>query len=394
MLLLCFALILSTGANVSCEKDKPLPEEPVLPALSVADARVERLAMPNSAFFFVSLDGKSDRDVTVSYRLIDGTARSGTDFTGNAGFVTVPAGSTSVSFEAPVTGSDLRQPNTEFSVELYNPAGCRLADSVAVCTIVNENGTRLPTSGEGFSTPLTYPGYTLVWADEFDGNALQTASWNYETGNGSNGWGNNEHQFYTSSPKNVFVSEGNLIIEARKETIETFPYTSARLTTKNKREFQFGRIDIRAKLPKGKGIWPALWMLGANISQVGWPRCGEIDIMELIGHEPNKVHGTLHWNGVNGHLHQGGSTALASGDFSDAFHVFSIIWREDQISWYVDDRLYYSMSRAGFGEAVYPFNAKQFFLFNVAVGGNWPGYPDGTTVFPQRMFVDYIRVFQ
>lgn len=393
LLLLC-AVVFTTGANVSCEKETPLPEEPALPALSVADARVGQLATPNSAFFFVSLDKKSNQDVTVAYRLIDGTAKNGIDFTGNGGAITLPAGSTSVSIEVPITGNDLRQPNTEFSIELYRPTGCRLADSMAVCTIVSENGTRLPTSDEGYRTPLTYPGYTLVWADEFDGNILQATSWNYETGNGSNGWGNNERQYYTSSPKNVFVSEGNLIIEARTETIETFPYTSARLTTKNKREFQFGRIDIRAKLPKGKGIWPALWMLGANIGQVGWPRCGEIDIMELVGHEPNRVHGTLHWNGVNGHVYRGGSTVLASGDFSDRFHVFSIIWREDSISWYLDEVLFYSISRPDFGAPVYPFNAPQFFIFNVAVGGNWPGYPDASTVFPQRMFVDYVRVFQ
>lgn len=392
LLLLC-AVVFTMGSNVSCEKEAPQPE-PALPALSVADAQAERLPVNTSAFFFVTLSEKSTQNVSVAYRLKAGTAQVNTDFLDKTGSITIPAGQLSVSLEVVVIGSDLRQSNSDFSIELFQPTGCKLTDSVAVCTLINENGTRLPTNNAGYSTPQSYPNYTLVWADEFDGNALQTSSWNYEIGNGSNGWGNNEHQYYTSNPKNVFVSEGNLIIEARRERIETFPYTSARLTTKGKREFQFGRIDIRAKLPKGKGVWPALWMLGANISQVGWPRCGEIDIMELIGHEPNKVHGTLHWNGTNGHAFRGGSTTLASGDFSDRFHVFSILWKKDTISWYVDDALFYSMSRPDFGEAVYPFNAPQFFLFNVAVGGNWPGYPDESTILPQRMFVDYIRIFQ
>ncbi len=392
--MLILTLFISFWANVSCSKDTALPDTPNLPSLTVADISAERLPTNSSAFFFVTLSAKSAANVSVNYRLKEGTARLNADFFDKTGAITIPAGQLTASFEVEIAGNNLRQSNTDFSVELFQPLGCTLADSVAVCTIVNENGARLPTADDGYRSPLTYPGYSLVWSDEFDGNALNTASWNYETGNGNNGWGNNEHQYYTSRVKNVFVSEGNLIIEARKDNIEGFLYSSARLTTKNKREFQFGRIDIRAKLPKGKGIWPALWMLGANISQVGWPVCGEIDIMELIGSEPNKVHGTLHWKGVNGHLYQGGSTVLASGDFSDEFHVFSIIWQEDTISWYLDDRLYYSMSEADFGNAVYPFNARQFFLFNVAVGGNWPGYPDQTTVFPQRMFIDYIRVFQ
>jgi beta-glucanase (GH16 family) len=392
--LLLSAVFFSMGTHVSCEKEKTQPQAPALPTVSVADAQVERLATPNSAFFFVVLDKQSTQNVSVAYRLKDGTAIIGTDYTGNAGTITIPAGSTSVSLEVSITGDNLRRPNNEFSIELYQPTGCTLLDSVAICTIVNENGARLPTNNAGFSTPATYPDYSLVWADEFDGNVLQTSFWNYEIGNGSNGWGNNERQYYTAHPKNVFVSEGNLIIEARKDNIDGFAYSSARLTTKSKREFQFGRIDIRAKLPKGQGVWPALWMLGANISDVGWPRCGEIDIMELIGHEPNKVHGTLHWNGTNGHAFRGGSKTLSSGNFSDAFHVFSIVWKQNQISWYVDNVLFYSMSSADFGGAVYPFNAPQFFIFNVAVGGNWPGYPDGTTVFPQRMFVDYIRIFQ
>jgi beta-glucanase (GH16 family) len=167
------------------------------------------------------------------------------------------------------------------------------------------------------------------------------------------------------------------------------------MTTQNKKQFKFGRIDIRAKLPVGKGIWPALWMLGANISTVGWPSCGEIDIMELVGTFPSRVTGTMHWKGVGGDRQlKGANYNLSSGNFSQQFHVFSIVWSTNSIKWYVDDQLFLSNSISDVGAANYPFNADQFLLFNVAVGGDWPGSPDGTTTFPQRMFVDYVRVFQ
>ena len=167
------------------------------------------------------------------------------------------------------------------------------------------------------------------------------------------------------------------------------------MTTQGKKEFKFGRIDIRAKLPVGKGIWPALWMLGANINTVGWPVCGEIDIMELVGTNPARVHGTMHWKPVSGaSINKGGSYDLSSGNFSDRFRVFSIIWEEDKVRWFVDDVLYFTFTKADVGAANYPFNAPQFLIFIVAVGGNWPGPPDASTFFPQRMYVDYVRVFQ
>jgi beta-glucanase (GH16 family) len=164
------------------------------------------------------------------------------------------------------------------------------------------------------------------------------------------------------------------------------------MTTQDKKFFKFGRIDIRAKLPVGKGIWPALWMLGTNINSVGWPACGEIDIMELIGTYPERVTGTMHWSGTS--QSKGLNYSLSTGDFSQQFHAFSIIWTQDNIQWFVDDQLYLSASSADVGVAAYPFNADEFFIFNVAVGGNWPGSPDNSTLFPQRMFVDYVRVFQ
>jgi beta-glucanase (GH16 family) len=171
-------------------------------------------------------------------------------------------------------------------------------------------------------------------------------------------------------------------------------YTSSRMITKGKQSFLYGRVDIRAKLPYGQGIWPALWMLGENFSSVGWPKCGEIDIMEMIGgsNRENTVHGTLHWDLDNAHASAGGSTSLVGETFSEKFHVFSILWNENEVSWLVDNKVYHTIdiTPAHMSE----FHKKHFFIFNVAVGGNWPGYPNATTEFPQRMKVDYIRVFQ
>jgi beta-glucanase (GH16 family) len=152
---------------------------------------------------------------------------------------------------------------------------------------------------------------------------------------------------------------------------------------------------MRAKLPVGKGIWPALWMLGSNIGSVGWPACGETDILELIGTYPSKVYSTLHWKASNGnHASLGSEFNLSSGDFSQQFHVYSAVWKQDTIQCMVDDQLICRLTKSDAWSANYPFNASQFFIFNVAVGGNWPGSPDGNTIFPQRMFVDYVRVFQ
>ena len=161
-------------------------------------------------------------------------------------------------------------------------------------------------------------------------------------------------------------------------------------------EFQFGRIDVSAKLPEGQGIWPAIWMLGHNFPTSGWPACGEIDIMELIGNEPSTVHGTAHWGtSWNVHQYSGDEITLPEGQkFSDAFHLFSIIWTENSITWLMDDQPYYSIDNTQMNGQPYPFNNSFFFIMNIAVGGNWPGYPNSSTIFPQTMQVDYVRVFQ
>jgi len=344
-----------------------------------------------------TLDKTTTVPASVDYTLKDGTAVAVKDFVAASGTVTIPPNKTMADLTITIKGdpSNTRQPNLTFNIVLSNPKNCTIAAGTAQAVIITEDGTNLTTDSTGYRTPLSYPGYKLLWNDEFSGDQIDPNNWNFEIGNGDNGWGNHELEYYTNSPKNVFVSNGNLIIEARKESISGFNYSSARMTTQNKKAFTFGRIDIRAKLPVAKGMWPALWMLGSNISTVPWPACGEIDIMELIGTDPKTTHSTLHWGAsTQSHASKGAAYTLPSGDFSQQFHVFSAVWVKDSINFLVDDQLYLTVSKTDLGTANYPFNDPQFFIFNVAVGGDWPGPPDNSTSFPQRMFVDYVRVFQ
>lgn len=270
-------------------------------------------------------------------------------------------------------------------VRAYGVSGRFIKTEVQV-TVFVENGTD---PDDGYTTPPTYDGMTLIWTDEFNGNTLDASSWTHELGPACC---NNELQYHRE--QNTSVADGYLVIEAREENIEGRNYTSSRMVTKNKVDFKYGRVDIRAKLPKGKGLWPALWMLGSNIDQVGWPSCGEIDIMEMVGGSTsdNTTHGTIHWDNDGQHASYGDGYMLTSGIFNDEFHVFTIIWTNASIIWYVDDVEFVvaDITPAGLNE----LHQDNFFIFNVAVGGNWPGSPDGTTVFPQQMIVDYVRVFQ
>jgi beta-glucanase (GH16 family) len=234
------------------------------------------------------------------------------------------------------------------------------------------------------------PGWTLLWHDEFEGPDLDTTRWVRETG--GDGWGNAELQFYTARRDNARIEDGYLVIEARREKAESRDYTSARLKTQGLGAWQYGRMEARIQIPRGQGLWPAFWMLGDNCAKVGWPACGEIDIMENIGKEPNRVHGTVHGPGYSGAQGVGRAHELPSGAFADAFHVYAVEWKPDTIRWYVDGTPYQTLTPKDLpGQWVYdhPF----FFLLNVAVGGHWPGSPDETTVFPQTMRVDYVRVY-
>ncbi|NHE59441.1 glycoside hydrolase family 16 protein [Cyclobacterium sp. GBPx2] len=249
----------------------------------------------------------------------------------------------------------------------------------------------------GFTSPMTYEGYALVWNDEFEAQTL-SSDWVFEIGDGCPnlcGWGNNELQYYRR--ENTELKDGYLVVTAREENMGGKNYTSSRLKTQGQQNFQFGRIDIRAALPQGQGIWPAFWMLGENINEVPWPACGEIDIMEMIGGNAdgrdNTVHGTLHWDNNGNYASDGGKLSLSDGAIlKDNFHVYSLIWEENQITWLLDDEVFHSMdiSPAAMDEFREPF----FLLINMAVGGNWPGNPDASTRFPQQLAVDYVRVFE
>ncbi|WP_442886266.1 glycoside hydrolase family 16 protein [Chloroflexus sp.] len=232
--------------------------------------------------------------------------------------------------------------------------------------------------------------WTLVWSDEFDGETLNPRNWLFDKGAG--GWGNNEWQFYTDRPENIRIENGVLIIEARKEEYLAWEYTSARIKTHYLHSWAYGRIEARIKLPPGgKGIWPAFWMLGENIATARWPACGEIDIMENIGN-PTVVYGTVHGPGYSGGnaISQSFTSPVS---LADNFHLYAVEWEADEIRWYVDDQLYHTVRRDQTpGEWV--FDHPFFILINLAVGGNWPGYPDETTVFPQQLQIDYVRVYQ
>jgi len=234
----------------------------------------------------------------------------------------------------------------------------------------------------------------LVMNEEFDvDGAPKTELWSYNLGTGNNGWGNNELQYYTDASQNIKVEGGMLKITAIKESYMGSGYTSARILTKGKFEQKYGRIEARIKMPWGKGLWPAFWMLGANSDTVIWPQCGEIDIMEYLGSKPTSMFGTVHGPGYSGGNAISKNYTLINDRFDNDFHVFGIEWGENYINYYVDDKLYNQITPKDVpGEWV--FNQPFYIILNMAVGGNFPGSPNAETVFPQTMTIDYVRVYQ
>ena len=251
--------------------------------------------------------------------------------------------------------------------------------------------------------------WKLVWSDEFDQPGMPDAArWDYETGFVRN----NEQQFYTRArPENARIENGLLIIEARKERMknpaydpaaqgrgrrgrEFAEYTSASLTSRGKASWTYGRIEVRAKLPSGRGTWPAIWTLGTNRS-VGWPACGEIDIMEFVGHEPGIVHANLHTKKYNHVLGNGRGGKITIRDASEAFHLYAIEWFPDHIDCFVDDRKYFTCPNEGTGPDAWPFDQGQYLILNLAIGGSWGGQKGiDDTIFPMRFTIDYVRVYQ
>ncbi len=237
-------------------------------------------------------------------------------------------------------------------------------------------------------TFLQAQNYTLVWADSFNNGAINPNKWTFESGTGTNGWGNNELQYYTNRPENATIINNQLCIIAKKENYAGSNYTSARMISKAKQEFTYGKIEARIKLPQTQGVWPAFWMLGANIDQVNWPTCGEIDIMEHINKE-TLTHGTIHWNN-GGHVYYGGSTTCNVSNYN----VYGIEWTTDSINWYLNGTKFWTANIKNSINNTGAFHKPHFLLLNMAVGGNWPGAPNATSIFPDTMFVDYVNVFQ
>lgn len=236
--------------------------------------------------------------------------------------------------------------------------------------------------------------WNLVWEDEFNGTSVDVTKWEAEIGGG--GWGNNELQYYTDRTLNASVSAGTLKINALQESYNGASYTSARLRTKNLGDWTYGKMEARLKQPIGQGIWPAFWMLPTDNIYGFWPSSGEIDVMEYLGHQPSRVHGTAHWgtNPPYNHNFLGDSYTKASGTYNDGFSIYTVEWEPTEIRWYVDGVQYHSLTPAMVSPFNWPFDQRFHLLLNVAVGGNWPGAPDATTIFPQEMEVDWVRVYQ
>lgn len=232
----------------------------------------------------------------------------------------------------------------------------------------------------------------LIFEENFNQKTLNKNIWNIE--NAGNGFGNNEWQFYTNQEKNIQIINNQLVITAYKENYEHRYFTSGKITTKGKFFFKYGRIDIKAKLPKGKGLWPALWMMPENSQYGWWPSCGEIDIMESLGHQPEKIYGTIHY-GIP-HYYHGGDIII---DNPNEFHTYSLIWEESEITWLIDNQIYAKTSnwfskRKDNYDYPAPFNQDFYLIINLAVGGNFSGYPNKETIFPVSFIIDSIKVYQ
>ena len=384
---------------ISCGNSKPVEDLPTMTfstlVMFTETEGVAQLSIP------VNLNKPAMKNSSFLVSTADYTAVAGEDYEAiQAREVIIEKGSSSTQILINILGDAIHEKSEEFYLNISSPDGLSLI-SAKITVLINDNDVYvepplvIPTTG--YVAPTSYNGMQLVWQDEFSAETLNTDLWGFDIG--GSGWGNNESQYYTD--KNHSIVDGNLVIEARKELFGGNAYTSSRLVTRNKYEFTYGRVDVRAALPYGQGIWPAIWMLGANIDQVGWPKCGEIDIMEMIGgtegdNSDNKMYGTLHWdtNGADysGHASSGGSKSFAANSLQSEFHVYSIVWTSTSIKWLVDNAQFFELntSSADFSE----FDLPHYLLLNLAVGGNWPGYPDETTEFPQRLIVDYVRVFQ
>jgi len=277
------------------------------------------------------------------------------------------------------------------NVCLRLPAACAVFLFVASAAC----GDQKPTVGTAAPSPVppqSPAGWALVFSDEFDQpGSLDPAKWGYEIGYIRN----KEAQYYTSRPENVRAEGGHLLIEGRKEAHEGYGYTSASINTQGRFEFLYGRVEVRAKLPAGVGAWPAVWMLGTNRAQVRWPACGEIDIMENVGFDPLRIHGSVHTAAYNHTIGTQKTATLTVASPTVEFHVYAMEWYADRIEIFVDGLKYFTFRNEGTGSATWPFDKPQYLLINLAIGGSWGGQKGiDDSSFPQRYLIDYVRIYQ
>jgi beta-glucanase (GH16 family) len=391
-LVLAFMTLSCGGEEIM--NPNPGSQEP-LSEVTVADGDIIEGNGAGIMTFAVTAAPPSSSEITFNYQISGVTADPQSDFSSNDGQGVIPSGGRSFEIQIQITDDDQNEVDEKIRVDISNVQNGILRDGIAFGIIRDDDD---PTSfnTDGYFTADNHFGYDLTWQDEFDGESLDTDVYSFEIGDGCPdlcNWGNNELQEYSADAANIKLEDGKLVITAIDEGANQ--YSSSRMYTQDKLEIQYGRIDIRAKLPTGQGMWPALWMLGANIDQVGWPACGEIDIVEIFGNEPQTVIGTGHWGP------QGSTTSTYNSSYfttdvkvDERFFVYSLVWEPNDIQWYVDETLYKRLTPAELGEIPFPYNAPFYFIFNVAVGGNGIGDPDDTTMFPATMQIDYIRVFQ
>ena len=303
----------------------------------------------------------------------------------------IPA-ETSSSFVIPASSGNLLSSTSESVIESS-------AASSSSMTIESSSSSETvsSSSSETTSSSSAEPAAQYLWNDEFDGESIDLNKWTFDIGTGASGWGNNEWEYYTDRKENAYVKDGVLHIRAQKEDYEGQKYTSARMLTKGKFSFKYGTVEARIALPTGKGIWPAFWMLGENFDTVGWPACGEIDIIEAVNTE-NKIYGTNHWANGAEYATYGNNTGNYRNQKFDLditqFHTYKFTWDEKYIRMFVDDFMYHEILIEGNEGDTEEFHKQFFFLLNVAVAGNWPGFEVDDSQFPNEMLVDYIRVIK
>ena len=275
----------------------------------------------------------------------------------------------------------------------------KLNSTIAVCLFFIACSEEEVVSQNNEINDWEIEGWNIVWQDEFDQDSLDLTKWSHETG--GHGWGNNELQYYTDSDSNSYVENGNLVLKA-----EVVPqgigssrglryYSSARLRTYGKGDWKYGRIEVKAKVASGQGIWPAIWMLPTDWLFGGWPSSGEIDIMEHVGYDLGVVHGSVHTEAYNHKINTQRSSAKKITNVDTEFHVYSVIWDKDKISFFIDDIQYFLFENDQQGNyKTWPFDQRFHLLINIAVGGDWPGNPNNSTNFPRTMLIDYVRVYE